>query len=147
MPTPEPRPRWAAWALAAYLLAACALLLSPIGPGRILGALVAWVQHDLGVEDFRQGWLEVPANVVLFIPLGFLLALLLRRAWVAVLLSVTVSFVAELLQLQLSDRLSSVRDIAANAAGAVIGAAVAWMLMKRSRRLHGDRAGETNRSD
>jgi glycopeptide antibiotics resistance protein len=125
MPTRAPRPRWAIW------------LLAPAGPGAILGALVEWIRDDLGFADFRQGWIEAPANVVLFIPLGFLLTLLLRRAWVGVLLAVMLSVSAELVQVLLPDRLPSLRDVVANASGAVIGAALAWLYtVSRRRGVH-----------
>jgi len=136
MSIPAPRSKWVAWTLVAYAAAAGILLLSPIGPGRILEIVAEWVRDDLGIRGFRQGWLEAPANVVLFIPLGFLLTLLVRKAWVGVLLAVALSVSAELVQALLPDRWASVRDVVANALGAVIGAALAWLfVVLRRRRL------------
>ena len=137
MPRPTRRQKWALWALGAYVAAAGVLLLSPVGPGRILEAMVTWFREDLGLHDFRQGWIEGPANVALFIPLGFLLTVLFRRAWVGVLLAVLLSVSVELVQLVLPARLPSARDIAANALGALVGAALAWLVLAlRRRRLH-----------
>lgn len=137
------------WALAGYALAAGMLLLSPIGPGRILGAVVAWIRDDLGVTDFRQGWIEAPANVLLFIPLGLLLTLLFRRPWIGVLLAVALSVAAELVQFVLPGRLPSLRDVVANALGAMIGAGIAWlviMVRHRSQQSPPGRPTETTRA-
>ncbi len=131
------RQKWALWALGVYVAAAGVLLLSPVGPGRILDALVTWFREDLGLHCFRQGWIEAPANVALFMPLGFLLTMLFRRAWVGVLLAVLLSVSVELAQVVLPARLPSARDIAANALGALVGAALAWLVLTlRRRRLH-----------
>ena len=77
------------------------------------------------------------AVVALFMPLGFLLTMLFRRAWVGVLLAVLLSVSFELVQVVLPARLPSARDIAANALGALVGAALAWLVLTlRRRRLH-----------
>lgn len=136
MQSPTPRQRWVLWALATYALAAVVLLLSPIGPGRILEVVVDWIQDDLGLTAFRQGWIEAPANVVLFIPLGFLLTLLFRRAWMGVLCALVLSVSVELVQILLPARFPSLRDIGANSLGAVIGAVLAWLFIVLRRRVH-----------
>ena len=80
---------------------------------------------------------EAACNVLLFIPVGFLLALGLPRVgavrlW---LVCLTASVAIELLQgLFLSDRTSSLRDIALNGAGAGVGLAAGRALGRRSAR-------------
>ncbi|MEW1976056.1 VanZ family protein [Microbacterium profundi] len=149
MPTPAPRPRWVLWALVAYAAAAGILLLSPIGPGRILEVVVEWMRDDVGIPGFRQGWIEAPANVVLFIPLGFLLTLLFRKAWAGVLLALVLSVSAELVQALLPARSTSARDVVANALGAVIGAVLAWLfvVLRRGRIRRGSAAPRGTRAD
>lgn len=137
------------WVLAAYVLAAGILLLSPIGPGRVLGAVIDWIRGDLGVSGFRQGWIEAPANVLLFIPLGLLLTLLFRRPWIGLVVAVLLSIGAEVVQMVLPGRLSSLRDIVANALGAALGAAIAWLVLRRRRRIsrHPSPGSETTRAE
>lgn len=142
MPSPNPCPRWVPWALAGYALAAGILLLSPFGPDVLLGRVTGLIREDLGVAGFRQGWIEAPANVLLFVPLGLLLTLFFRRPWVGVIVAILLSIGAELVQITLPDRLPSLRDVVANALGAAIGAGVAWMLImvrRRSRRRRSHR--------
>lgn len=125
--------RWVLLALAVYALAAVILLLSPVGPGEIVAAIAAWMRESLGWSEFREGWIEVPANVLLFVPLGLLLALLFRPPWIGVVLAVALSVAAEAVQLVLPGRLASPRDILANALGAGIGAFIAWLIIRRRR--------------
>lgn len=139
MSSPSRRRRWAGWALGIYALGAAVLLLSPVGPGRILGAVVGWIREDLGWSGFHQGWLEAPANVVLFVPLGFLLVILFRSARIGVMVAVMLSVSAELVQILLPDRLPSLRDVIANSAGAAIGALLAWLFTRHRRDAHDQR--------
>ena len=77
------------------------------------------------------GFIEFSANVVFFVPVGFLLGVLLpyRLWWLAVvgggLLSVTVEIAQGLF---LAGRVSSLGDVVANTTGAVIGCLVAVAL-------------------
>lgn len=129
-----PPRRWVLWALAVYAIAAAVLLLSPIGPGRIGDAIMRWIHTDLGLTTFRQGWIEMPANVLLFVPLGLLLTLLFRRIWVGVAIALTASAAAELVQAVLPSRTPSLRDVVANVLGAAIGAGIAWLIIAHRRR-------------
>ena len=79
---------------------------------------------------------EIAANVVLFIPMGLLVALLVpeRRWWVAVVSGLSASLAIEGIQLLLiSDRHGSLRDVAANSLGALLGA-VAVQVVRSGRR-------------
>lgn len=68
----------------------------------------------------------IALNVLLFVPLGWLLARATRRAaWVVVLLALPASAAAELVQLGFLDRQAEVVDVVANAAGALVGALLA----------------------
>ena len=78
-----------------------------------------WINYDL---------LEFVANVIFFIPLTFLLTLLLRRRhwWFALLIGVAVSVSIEVVQLEfMAERFASVADVVANSLGAVAGAVIA----------------------
>lgn len=83
------------------------------------GPLILWLQDRTGLayETIESG-----TNVLLFLPMGILLALLLRRAWTAMLLGCAASAAIELGQaLFLPGRTASLADIAANTAGCVLG--------------------------
>lgn len=87
--------------------------------GDLLDAIsraVPWLTYDV---------IETVANVLLFVPLGALLALVLRR-WAAVLaVSLATTLVIELGQaLLLTQRTPSLRDVVANLCGAALGLAV-----------------------
>jgi VanZ family protein len=80
---------------------------------------------------------DVVANVLGYMPLGFLLALSAlrtgrgRRAiWLAVLSATVLSFTMETLQFYLPDRVPSNLDFALNVLGATLGAVSAWGLEK-----------------
>lgn len=126
-------------ALGVYGLCAVALLLSPIGPGELVEMVVAWVRGIPGLGGVRQGWIEFAANILLFVPLGFLLTGLFRRPWWGFALALGLSVAAELVQVLLPARLPSPRDVLANALGAAIGAAFAWLLFIRRSRSGGRR--------
>jgi VanZ family protein len=70
-----------------------------------------------------------PLNVVLFVPLGFFLALLLRRPITAALACGLLSVAIECYQSALTTRVGSFADVVANGLGATAGAAVAGILL------------------
>ena len=84
----------------------------------------------LGYDQIQFG-----ANILFFIPLTFLLACLVgRHFWgLAALLGLAASVAVEFVQGEfLTERFSSVADVAANATGSVIGALLArWWLGRR----------------
>jgi len=125
------RAPWIFAGLAFYGAGTLALLLSPVSPHELVAATTAWLQEDLGLAGVRQGWVEVAANIALFIPLGVLVALGSGRAWLGVVLAVALSAGAEMAQSALPGRTASLRDVVANvagaAAGAVLVAALGWM--------------------
>lgn len=99
----------------------------PLG-GRLHGILVALVRDGAPASLAHSGVLDVAVNIALFVPLGLLGALLLprRRWWVAALACLVLSAGIELAQHAfLPGRSASVRDVACNTAGALLGCAVA----------------------
>ncbi|MCT9002638.1 VanZ family protein [Microbacterium memoriense] len=122
------------WAvLAVYLLAAIALLVAPVSYSDIVIALWSWLRDGLGLEGFGAGWIEFASNVILFLPLGFLLTVLLDHPWWGACLAVGLSVGVEAAQILIPGRYASLRDILANALGAVIGALIAWLIIRRRR--------------
>ena len=73
--------------------------------------------------------IEVLANVALFVPAGFLLAVVLRRCWPAVVVCVLASGAIEWAQYAyLPSRVPSLADVEHNGLGGLIGAVLAWPL-------------------
>lgn len=82
---------------------------------RVQNAGLTWVDYAL---------VESAANVVLFVPLGVLLAVLLRRGWVLLALVgvVAATVTIELVQREfLPARVPSLGDVAANSLGGALG--------------------------
>jgi glycopeptide antibiotics resistance protein len=84
--------------------------------------------HQRGVPYFVDyGFIEFAANIVFFVPVGFLLGVLLpyRLAFLAVVGGAVLSATVETAQgLFLPGRVASTADVLANTAGAVIGCLV-----------------------
>ena len=115
-----------ALATLAYLAVVCAITLSPpAGVGALRWRLTRWlhgVTAPFGVTpsgDQIEAW----ANVAMFVPLGVLLALSVRRAGTLVALvgGLAVSVLVELIQFQLPGRVPDAGDVLANTLGAVVG--------------------------
>lgn len=72
---------------------------------------------------------EFTANILMFVPVGVLFAMLLgaRRWLIALGAAGLLTWAIEVVQIPLDDRISDPRDLLANSAGAVIGLAVAGM--------------------
>ena len=111
--------------------------------------LMRWLGklHRWGVPTwFDYGVVEVASNVLLFIPLGALIAgiLGLRLWWGAVAASFLASVLIELSQLVfLPARIASIADVAANTFGAIIGALAASLLMARREAVRSRRPPRT----
>jgi glycopeptide antibiotics resistance protein len=91
-----------------------------------------------GLPDFlRYRALEFGGNILLFVPLGFALALVMPegRRWMAPTLCVAGSFAAEFIQLVLRpDRFADPTDLLANSIGGVIGTVLVVGLFRRRER-------------
>ncbi len=125
------RRRWPLLALIAYAAVTLAILIAPVSPEAIVRRTVQILNEGFGWGFVRTGHVDAAYNVILFIPLGFLMTLTFRRRWVGVLIAIALSVSAELVQTFLPLRTASLRDVITNAAGAVIGAAIAVALSRR----------------
>lgn len=92
-----------------------------------LTAALPWLTYDR---------IEFSANVLLFVPFGFLLAATLRlRVILAFIIAVAVSILLETGQaIFLIERTPAFRDVLANAAGALAGIALATLALRRPAR-------------
>jgi glycopeptide antibiotics resistance protein len=90
------------------------------------------ILHRNGVPTwYGYSKLEFSANIAMFVPLGFLVALLLsdRFWWLALIICPAVSVAIELTQLTLlAARFATVADVIANSAGALVGVICAVLL-------------------
>jgi glycopeptide antibiotics resistance protein len=134
MPIPathRPRLQLAAGILIAYAIAVLTVTLwpTPVDQGfqpsisRFLGLLH---RHGLPVW-FGYNKFEFGANIAMFAPAGFLVALLLpsRRWWLALLICPAISIGIEITQaVFLSSRFATVNDVVANSLGGVVGVVI-----------------------
>lgn len=116
----------------------------------ILGVVAHWVSSlfDLPLRPTFDV-LEVAANVAMFVPFGVLALTAYRwmRVWSASLAGLATSALIEGVQLFLPTRYSTVSDLVANTAGALLGALlVAGVRRSRRRRRAGLSAGASRPS-
>ena len=97
-----------------------------VGGRDTLLALIDRLQAAGAPSWFDYRFVESAANVVLFIPLGALLALELplKLWWIAPLTTTTFSVAIELGQTLLPARVATIADVYANAAGGLLGATI-----------------------
>lgn len=133
------RRSWIVWVLLGYLLGAAIILVLPVVYSGVVIRIWSWLRDGLGLTGFGAGWVEFVANVALFLPLGLLLTLCVRRPWVGFVGAVALSAAAEFVQLMIPGRVASLRDVVANALGAAVGALIAWLIIAiaRSRAARG----------
>lgn len=120
--------RWcAAVLLGLYTIVIARLTLAPASSESGMFGLLNRTMSRL--SDGRLDWsqTEVLANVALFVPAGFLLAILLGRVWASVVLCVLASAAIEVVQQRyLPSRVGSLADVQHNGTGGAIGALLAW---------------------
>lgn len=126
------RRRWVIAGLAAYALVVGLVLLLPVSYSGIVNRIGDWLRDGFGMDWFGTGWIEFGANILMFVPLGFLLTLLFRHPWYGVALALALSAAAELAQVIIPSRQPTIRDILANTLGAALGAALAWLIVLRA---------------
>jgi glycopeptide antibiotics resistance protein len=136
--------RWTIGGLIGYAVAVGVVLLSPVSFGGIVAAIGGWLSDGLGLDWFGSGWIEFIANALMFVPLGFLLTLLLRHPVGGMALAVLLSACAEIAQVVIPSRQPSLRDLLANALGALVGAGLARLIVLRRRRDSSVRARGEN---
>ncbi|MFE4470303.1 VanZ family protein [Leifsonia sp. NPDC056824] len=95
--------------------------------------LLRWVDYDV---------VEFTANVLLFVPMGLLFAVLLGRWrwWLAFAIGAAATLTIEFVQLFLPARVSDPRDLLANTLGTLVGigiAAVVTTARERRERMRG----------
>ncbi|HEX5331218.1 MAG TPA: VanZ family protein [Cellulomonas sp.] len=135
------------WALVAVIVLAAVLTLSPL-PLQDLASTaidrVLDVLHSWGVPPrVDRHVLELGANIVMFVPLGLLAALLLprRRWWVALVGALLASVAVEAVQsAALPHRFGSLRDVLGNTLGAAIG--IGLVAARRAAEDRADRPGD-----
>lgn len=117
---------------AVYLGVGAWLLLRPVPDAPQAGVRVAVrAFHALGLHSMNGTTAEILCNVALFVPLPVLCLWLFPRCpwWWWPALGFLASGAVELFQsVLLPHRSGSVVDLVANTSGALIGAAVAWLL-------------------
>ncbi|QAY72551.1 VanZ family protein [Agromyces protaetiae] len=116
----------------AYAGGALAVLVVP-SVADVFQAVHSWLHDGLGWRWVRPSFVDFPANVVLFFPLGLLAVLWLGRFWRGFWVAVAMSVAAELVQAVIPDRVASPRDIVGNALGAALGAFVAVLIIRARR--------------
>ena len=118
-----------------YLLAVAVITMTPqptSAPGGPLLQLSRVLARREATGWITFGLLEFTANVIMFIPFGVLFCLLLgrRRRWLVLLLAAGSTVVIESAQLVIPNRVSDVRDLVANTAGAAIGLAMTLLVRR-----------------
>jgi glycopeptide antibiotics resistance protein len=122
--------RWcAAVLLGLYSIVIARLTLVPASSDSRVFSLLDRIMTRVSGGRLEWSQTEVLANVALFIPAGFLLAVILGRAWASALLCLLASAAIELAQQRyLPSRVPSIADVEHNGLGGLIGAIVAWPL-------------------
>ena len=122
------------WVVAGLFVLYTLFILSvTLSPSQIDPSVQGWVYRVVEAAQRlgAPGWfdydaIEFGANIGMFVPFGFLLALLLtsRWAWLAVFIAMALSTGIEVFQREfLPARVFDPRDIVANSVGAIIGVA------------------------
>lgn len=126
------RRSWTRSALIVYALVVGVVVLSPVSFSGVIRRIDSFLRDSLGISGFGSGWIEFTANVAMFVPLGLLLTLSMRRAIVGAGLALVLSVCIELAQIALPSRQPTVRDVVANGVGAAVGAFIAWLILRRA---------------
>lgn len=145
--------------LTAYAVFVCVITLTPRMPGTsTVGSLVYQLLaalHARGIAVWADYLtVEFIGNILMFVPLGILTALVLdrRRWWLLAVLGTLFSAFIELSQLLLlPDRYSEVRDIVSNTLGFWLGAAIVvlgrLLFAHRGRTAGAEGAGRSDHSE
>lgn len=74
-------------------------------------------------------WFEIRANVLLFIPIGFLLPMVIKKpVWLPHIIGIGISVIIELIQLITHRGLCETDDVLSNSIGFLIGFAFFWLI-------------------
>jgi glycopeptide antibiotics resistance protein len=131
----------ARWLLVLYLVALATIAIWPTPVDAGAGPLLEQIIRAVPWLDYDR--IEFAANIVLFVPLGILLALMMSRRHLVVPIAIVASVAIESTQaIFLDDRTASVTDVIANVTGACAGLLIVVMiegLLPRSRRAQSER--------
>lgn len=121
-----------AW-LIAYVAVLAAIILWPVPVDSSAQGVLRTISRI--VPFLTYGRIEFTANIVLSVPLGFLLACIItRERWLILPISVVTTVAAEGMQAAfLPARTPSALDVVANVAGACVGMLIAFARERRSR--------------
>ena len=88
-------------------------------------AIAEWRPFRIIFEDCSTSWVgvlsQIGANIIMFIPIGVLLYMVLRKFKISVLLAVLFATILELLQFVLHRGFCETDDIISNTIGAIVG--------------------------
>lgn len=139
------------WERVVVLVVLAAMLLIAFWPtpvdARFDGTLLTWLRdfHSIGVPVwFDYAFVEVAANIVLFVPLGALISAVMWPSlwWSSGVLGLALSLIIEFGQfLLLPQRLASAGDLIANTLGALCGGAI--VVVWKTRNASSGAAGRT----
>ena len=123
--------------MAAYLIAVALIVFWPTPVDRpaagTLDQLIAWMHLNGVPKSLGYSQIEFSANIVLFIPMGFIASVWMKNAWVGLVVGALASSFIELSQaLFLAARFASGLDVLANTLGAGLGAVVYFAVHRRS---------------
>jgi glycopeptide antibiotics resistance protein len=132
--------RWsAAFLLALYLVLVARLTLADPSSGRLVFAFADAVATRLSAGRLEWSETEVLANIALFVPAGFLLAVVLGRPMLSMVVCVLGVACIELAQQRfLPSRVPSRADVEHNGLGGLFGALLAWPFAARWARMPED---------
>lgn len=108
----------------------------------LLSKVIGYLQaHGIPSWILNYSSVEFTANVLMFVPAGFILAQLLATrlkapidALIALILGIAASVCVELIQgALLPGRVADPRDVAANSLGTALGVLTAWVFFRRRR--------------
>lgn len=86
-----------------------------------------WTYRQYFTDDFT--WFEIRANVLLFIPIGFLLPMVIKKpVWLPPIIGVGISVLIELIQLITHRGMCETDDVISNTIGFLIGFAAFWLI-------------------
>ena len=95
-------------------------------------------EAQIMLEPFRTYWqyftdeftlFEIRANVLLFIPIGFLLPMVIKKpVWLPPIIGIGISVIIELIQLITHRGMCETDDVISNTIGFLIGFAVFWLI-------------------
>jgi glycopeptide antibiotics resistance protein len=126
---------WAAVLLALYSVVIARLTLATASSESGIFSLLDRLTSHASGGRLQWSQTEVLANVALFVPAGFLLAIVLGRAWLSTMACIIASAGIELAQQRyLPSRVPSLADVEHNGLGGLIGALAAWPFIRALRR-------------